>query len=194
MASRILESERQELLRLARFSIHEAIEHDGSLKRVLEQARITPGMRIRRGLFVTLKSHAGDRGQAQTATRLRGCIGTMYSDRPLYETVIDTAPKAALEDPRFPPLTRDELDALKISLSVLSPMKRLADVSELVIGRDGLQLVKGARRSVFLPQVPVEQLWDQRRYLEQLALKAGLHRDGWRGAELSTFEAESFGE
>lgn len=188
------ETDRRKLLRLARGSIRDAIARDGCLARLLGEIRVTPEMRVRRGLFVTLKAKADGSGTGGAAGRLRGCIGTMSSDRPLYETVIETAPKAALADPRFPPLTADELDGVRISLSVLSPMSRIDDPAGLVIGRDGLQLVKGARRAVFLPQVPVEQRWDSRRYLEQLALKAGLPRDGWRGAELSTFEAELFGE
>lgn len=194
MSSPTPQTDRHALLRLARGSIRDAIKHDGCLARLLDETRVTPEMRVRRGLFVTLKSKIDDSGADAAAGRLRGCIGTMSSDRPLYETVIETAPKAALGDPRFQPLTGDELDGVRISLSVLSPMSRIDNLADLVIGRDGLQLVKGARRAVFLPQVPVEQRWDSRRYLEQLALKAGLPRDGWRGAELSTFEAELFGE
>mgnify|MGYP001820560828 CR=1 FL=1 len=194
MGSPTSETDRRSLLRLARSSIRDAIERDGCLARLLDETRITPEMRVRRGLFVTLKSKVDGSGAERAGGRLRGCIGTMSSDRPLYETVIDTAPKAALADPRFPPLTGDELDGVRISLSVLSPMSRIDDIDDLLIGRDGLQLVKGSRRAVFLPQVPVEQRWDRGRYLEQLALKAGLPRDGWRGAELSVFEAELFGE
>jgi len=187
MDLRIPETDRRELLSLARVSIRDAIGHDGSLAAALERTVVTAEMRLQRGLFVTLKTRF-------PAERLRGCIGTMRSEKPLYETVIETAPKAALQDPRFPPLTLDELAGVRISISVLSPMRKLEAIDDLVIGRDGLQLVSGLRRAVFLPQVPVEQRWDRRRYLEQLALKAGLSRDGWDGAELSTFEAVVFAE
>jgi AmmeMemoRadiSam system protein A len=183
----IPETDRAQLLLLARASIRDAIERDGSLASALARIHVTPEMRLQWGLFVTLKTNV-------PAGQLRGCIGTMRSEKPLFETVIETAPKAALEDPRFPGLTREELDGVRISLSVLSPLQRLESVDDLVLGRDGLQLVAGLRRSVFLPQVPVEQRWDRQAYLEHLGLKAGLSRDAWRNAELSTFEAVTFGE
>jgi len=180
------------LLALARASIQDAILGDGSLRACEEALVITPQMRTRAGLFVTLKIK-GEEG-APPSGRLRGCIGLMSSERPLHETVIDTAPKAALGDPRFTPLGADELAAVTLSLSVLSPMTKLRTIDGLIIGRHGLQLSKDSHRSVFLPQVPVEQGWDADRYLQQLALKAGLPKDGWRGAELATFEALSFSE
>jgi AmmeMemoRadiSam system protein A len=189
---RIPEDDRRALLALARASVRDAILGDGSLPSCEARLEITPAMRISAGLFVTLKIK-GEEG-APPSGRLRGCIGLMSSSRPLYETVIETAPKAALADPRFPPLPADELDAVTLSLSVLSPMTTLQSLDDLEIGRHGLQLDKGAYRAVFLPQVPVEQGWDTNRYLEQLALKAGLPKSGWRDAELATFEALTFSE
>jgi AmmeMemoRadiSam system protein A len=175
------------LLRLARLSIQEAISKDGSLRELLSSLEPSPPLLLTAGLFVTLK-------EARDERRLRGCIGTMSSTDPLYETVIATAPKAALEDPRFPPLAPDELPSVSISLSVLSPLQPLGELEDLVIGRDGLQLERGAHRAVFLPQVAPEQGWDRQQLLERLAMKAGLHKDGWRKARLSTFRARLFGE
>jgi AmmeMemoRadiSam system protein A len=183
--------DRDKLLRLARASIRDAIHGDGSLRAELGALNITPELSAKAGVFVTLKAPAEG---GVPGARLRGCIGTMTSDKPLYETVIDIAPKAALQDPRFPALTPEELPGVTISVSVLTPMQKLDSVDDLVLGKHGLQLVSGLHRSVFLPQVPVEQKWDRRRYLEQLALKAGLPRNGWRGADLYTFEALGFGE
>jgi AmmeMemoRadiSam system protein A len=188
----ISQGDREKLLRLARASISEALGRDGVVRAALSGLVITPEMRVRAGLFVTLKVDAGE--GAPPGGKLRGCIGVMSSERPLYETVIETAPRAAIHDPRFPPLTADELDGVRLSLSILSPMEPLAGVEELEIGRHGLQLTRGMHRAVFLPQVPVEQGWDVGRYLEQLALKAGLPQDGWRGAELATFESVNFSE
>jgi AmmeMemoRadiSam system protein A len=175
------------LLRLARLSIQDAILGDGALRATLSSLQLTPPLLLTAGLFVTLK----ERDEKQS---LRGCIGIMSSDKPLYETVIATAPKAALEDPRFPPLEAQELPAVRISLSVLSPLQPLADIDRLVIGRDGLQLERGAHRAVFLPQVAPEQGWNRRQLLERLAMKAGLPKDGWREAGLSVFQARLFGE
>lgn len=184
MKFEITDEGRDKLLLLARASIRDAIGHDGSLRTALDGLAITPDLRAKAGLFVTLK----------IAGHLRGCIGVMSSERALFETVIETAPRAAIGDPRFAPLTIEELEEVRLSLSILSPMERLNDLDDLRIGRHGLQLSRGPHRSVFLPQVPVEQGWDIPRYLDQLALKAGLQKDGWRGAELSTFETVSFGE
>ena len=188
----ISDEDRGTLLRLARASIRDAIENNGSVRAALDGLVITPELRAKAGIFVTLKIAAGE--DAPPGGRLRGCIGVMNSERALFETVIETAPRAAIGDPRFAPLTLEELDDVRLSLSILSPMKRLGILDDLQIGRHGLQLVRGQHRSVFLPQVPMEQGWDVARYLEQLALKAGLPGDGWRGAELSTFETVSFGE
>jgi AmmeMemoRadiSam system protein A len=185
-------AERQKLLTLARASIQEAIRRDGSLKSTLDQTDISPPLMLQHGVFITLKTQAGE--AEPKPGKLRGCIGVMDSDKPLYRTVIDTAPKAALEDPRFPPLSEEELNEVAISLSILSRPQKLMNPDDVTVGQDGLQLSKGLYRSVFLPQVATEQGWDRQRYLEQLALKAGLPRDGWRGAELSTFRAVVFGE
>jgi AmmeMemoRadiSam system protein A len=176
---------RRSLLDLARASIRDAILKDGSLEIAMEKTEITPPMLAERGLFVTIKE--ADR-------RLRGCIGTMSSRKPLYRTVIDTAPRAALEDPRFSPLGGEELEGVRISLSVLSPLRPLRDTAELVLGRDGLQLELREYRSVFLPQVATEQGWGRHQFLERLAMKAGLAKDAWREASLSVFEAVVFEE
>jgi AmmeMemoRadiSam system protein A len=171
------------LLRLARCSISDSLLNDGSLQAELSTLELTPPLLQTAGLFVTLKEAAG------AGWRLRGCIGTMSSTKPLYRTVISTAPKAALQDPRFPPLREDELAGLHISLSILSPLKPLDDPGDLVLGRDGLQLERDIHRAVFLPQVAVEQGWNRRKFLERLAVKAGLPKDGWRDSRLSTFQS-----
>ena len=186
-------SERQTLLALARAAIGERLFDDARLDGLLSSIRRSSGLERRNGLFVTLKQ-APEPGAAPGQPALRGCIGTMESALPLYREVVETAPKAAFQDPRFSPLGADELDRVVISLSVLTPMARLGDWREIVIGRDGVQLVRGAVRSVFLPQVAEEQNWDPLRLMRQLSLKAGLDADGWRSAELFTFQAESFGE
>jgi AmmeMemoRadiSam system protein A len=185
-------AERGTLLRLARCAIEGAMLRDGSLRRALDHAEITAPMREQRGVFVTLKKHAVDKGQA--VERLRGCIGTVAANRPLVDALISTAPAAAMRDPRFPTVGADELPELQLSISVLTPMRRLHSIDEIVVGRHGLQLVKGSRHSVFLPQVATEQGWQVEQLLRHLAIKAGLPSDGWRDAELSTFEAEVFAE
>jgi AmmeMemoRadiSam system protein A len=127
--------------------------------------------------------------------RLRGCIGFIEAARPLHETVALCAASAAAEDPRFDPVGPDELADLQVEVSVLSPLRALADPEELRVGEHGLLVTQGPNRGLLLPQVAVEYGWDRQGFLEQACLKAGLPRDAWRrGAALQTFTAEVFGE
>jgi AmmeMemoRadiSam system protein B/AmmeMemoRadiSam system protein A len=128
---------------------------------------------------------------------LRGCIGHMYGDMPLYQAVAQAAVDAATNDSRFPPLPADLLGDVEIEVSVLSPFKRVRDISseaEIEVGRHGLYLLYGQRRGVLLPQVPVANNWTRDQYLEQICLKAGLPEDCLKQAALYTFTAEVFGE
>lgn len=183
--------ERTALLRLARASIRDRLSGDGSLRQVLEQVELTAGLRGPRASFVTLKRTAEN---LEHRERLRGCIGSLTAEGSLYRDVIDNAVKSALEDPRFPPVGAGELPSLSIDISVLTPLQPVDGPEAIVIGRDGVQLEKDGRRSVFLPQVAPENNWQTPQLLEHLALKAGLPRDGWRGARLSVFRAEAFSE
>ena len=137
------------------------------------------------GAFVTLHVD-GD---------LRGCIGHPGSDRPLDQVVGQCAVAAATEDPRFPPLTAGELPQVDIEVSVLTPIRRVGDVREIEVGRDGLVVQDGYRRGLLLPQVATERGWDRDTFLSHTCLKAGLRPDAWRtGATISRFEAEVFSE
>jgi AmmeMemoRadiSam system protein A len=141
-------------------------------------------------VFVTLRVRDGE----SRAPKLRGCIGTLEARMPLREAVAEYAVQAAFADPRFPPLERAELERLTIHLSVLGPRRPVATLLEIELGRDGVILELGRCRSVFLPEVAIEQHWDAERLLEQLARKAGLERGAWRNAQLWAFETESFEE
>jgi AmmeMemoRadiSam system protein B/AmmeMemoRadiSam system protein A len=185
-------AERRTLLELARIAIEDEVYRKGSLRRALDGMEISPAMRAKRGVFVTLKKRVVEKGEAME--RLRGCIGTVTTGRPLVDSLVSTAPAAAMRDPRFPPVSLDELAEVRISVSVLTPLARLDSIDDLVLGKHGVQLVKGSRSSIFLPQVAVEQGWDVAQLLRHLALKAGLPPDGWHGAEFWTFEAEVFSE
>ena len=118
------------------------------------------------------------------AEGLRGCMGTLLAERPLVDSVLDAALDAALGDPRFPPVERDELDALTITVPVLSEPQAMAVSGEqdlleqLQPGEDGLILHDGKHRATFLPAV-WEQLPDPQDFLAQLKAKAGLPPDHW---------------
>jgi len=179
------------LLRLARAAIRSAVLRDDSFGRVLDATQVTPEIEQPGGAFVSLKMKKGAPGGPGT---LRGCIGCVVSARPLYRNVIELAPKAALRDPRFSPLTAEELPDLRLEISALGPLRDIGGPDEVKIGRDGVQMNSGTASAVFLPQVAVEQDWTVDKLLRQLSLKAGLPADGWKGATLRTFEAEVFAE
>jgi AmmeMemoRadiSam system protein A len=131
--------------------------------------------------------------------QLRGCVGFAVPAYPLYRTIAETAVSAAFLDPRFPPVTAEEIHQLRIEISVLSPLQPL-DASEaetlLHIGHHGLLITHMGRRGLLLPQVAAEHGWNVVDFLENTCLKAGLHREAWRepGARLEMFTAEIFGD
>jgi hypothetical protein len=139
---------------------------------------------IQRGVFVTLKIDG----------ELRGCIGLIKAREPLNQAVADMARAAAFDDPRFPQLSRDEYDRLEYEISVLSPLKRIKDFSEIEIGRDGLMIKLDMNSGLLLPQVASEHDWTVKEFLEQTCLKAGLPRESYkdRFAEIYRFSAEVF--
>ncbi len=187
---RLSPGERRKLLELARAAIADSLTGDDHLDRLLEEIELTPALENARGVFVTLREGATreDKGQ------LRGCIGCMSATEPLYRAVIHSARSSAFEDPRFDPIVAAQLAKIRLEISALTPPVPVDGPEAIVPGRDGVQLAKDEHRAVFLPQVATEQGWDTRQLLESLALKAGLARDGWRGARLETFRAEVFAE
>lgn len=135
-----------------------------------------------RGVFVTLL----ERGDGA----LRGCIGMIESDAPLARGVVAQTLAAAYRDPRFEPVTADELPDLTLEVSVLTPLRPVAGWEEIEIPRHGVLLARDGRRAVFLPQVAREQGWDRATTLAQLCRKAGLPADAWHdGASFHVFEA-----
>jgi AmmeMemoRadiSam system protein A len=128
--------------------------------------------------------------------RLRGCIGHVIGHDPLWRSVRDNALAAAFEDPRFPPVSRDEIDRLEIEISVLSPLVRAERPDAVEVGRHGVVLSGDGRRGLLLPQVPLEYGWDRETFLAHACRKAGLPPDSWRrpGTRIELFTAEVFSE
>jgi len=181
-------AERSDLLRLARAAIVERLGDPGALARVYESIERTPHLEEHRAAFVTLRV-AGKDGPV-----LRGCIGTLLPERALHEEVSRNAAAAAFDDPRFPPLRREELPEVRLSISVLTPMRPIDHPHEITVGRHGVVFALGSRRSVFLPEVAVEQGWDRETLLRHLARKAGLAPEAWIEASFRIFETEAFQE
>ena len=165
--------DKRELLALARESIGDALHNKPIGKKTL----LLAGPQQHSGLFVTIRI---DR-------QLRGCIGYIESVRPLSESVPDVAIKAALEDPRFPPLTSTELDRAILELSILSPLERVENVEEIQVGIHGVLLELGPNRGLLLPQVAIEYGWDLEGLLDAVAKKAGLPPSAWRDPQALIF-------
>ena len=137
-------------------------------------------------VFVTLTKHG----------RLRGCIGTTAAAMPLNKAVAEYAEAAAFQDPRFDPVSPDELDLISIEISVLSPMRKVSGPEEIVPGRHGVMVRRGRRSGLFLPQV-WEQLPDKAQFLGYLCMeKANLPVDAWKekDTELYVFTVHAFEE
>lgn len=145
---------------------------------------VPPKLKEPRGAFVTLEKNK----------RLRGCIGFIHASKPLYETVREMARAAAFEDPRFPPLTQEEWSKVEIEISVLTPMQRIKEISQLKVGTHGLYMVRGSRRGLLLPQVATDNGWDLETFLSQTCIKAGLPPDAWKDpkTEIYAFSADVF--
>jgi AmmeMemoRadiSam system protein A len=173
--------EKAALLRLARAAVTDYVTKGT----VPDPSPEAPALRSPKGAFVTLKKDGA----------LRGCIGFVQAAAPLYRTVIQAAVYAASEDPRFPPVRSGEVEDLEIEISVLSPLQEISDPQAVEVGKHGLVVERGESRGLLLPQVPVENGWGRRTFLEQACLKAGLPRDAWqRGARIFVFEALVFKE
>ena len=176
-------AEKRQLLEIARKSVESAVKED---KPYELPANLPASLMQDRSAFVTIKE----------AGALRGCIGCTVAMQPLAETVRDVAAHAALRDPRFRPVTASELPLLKYEVSVLSPLRRVSDTSQIKVGEHGLMIVKGHTRGLLLPQVAPEQHWDRNTLLDETAMKAGLPAKAWRDkdADLFMFTAVVFGE
>lgn len=139
------------------------------------------------GVFVTLKKLG----------RLRGCMGTLESSKPLAEAVRHAAGAAALNDPRFPPVTLAELPDLSVEVSVLSQSWPMGSPDELQLGTHGIIVRRGLQRGLFLPQVATEHRLDKDTFLSRCcAEKAGLPSDAWKDptTEVLLFTADIYQE
>jgi len=150
----------------------------------------TAELEVPGGAFVTLHVLSG------ANRRLRGCIGHIESTRPVYDTVRDAAYSAAFRDPRFAPLTAEELGSIELEVSVLSRLERITDTRLIVPGTHGIMIGQGNRSGLLLPQVASERDWDRETFLEQTCLKAGLPPGAWSSPDtvLRVFTADVFDE
>ena len=126
---------------------------------------------------------------------LRGCIGRFGAKESLVDLVKELAVSAAFEDGRFERVSAEELDDLRVEISVLTPMRKIDDIGQLELGRHGVYLVKDGRKGTFLPQVAIKTGWSKEEFLGHLARdKAHVGWEGWMGADLYVFEAIVFSD
>ncbi|HNR87472.1 MAG TPA: AmmeMemoRadiSam system protein B [Spirochaetota bacterium] len=177
-------ADKQSLLSIARKNIQAHLSGSGPYRPPADG--VTPAMRSKRGLFVTLKVN----------DELRGCIGTVTDAKSIIDATLDNSFNAAFRDPRFPPLRRDELGLIRIEISVLTEPRPVGKPGDVVVGRDGLIMERGSQRGLLLPQVPVELGWDRNTFLSHACGKSGLPPDCWRDSrtKIKSFRAIVFGE
>ena len=172
--------DRRRLLRLAREAVEARVRH-------LSPPPVEQGGALdeRLGAFVTIHHHG----------ELRGCLGQLDPDETLARTIEHLATVVTDSDPRFSPVTADELPGIEIEISVLTPEQDVRDVNDIEVGRHGLIVEQGRHRGLLLPQVATEHHWDRLTFLRQTCVKAGLPPDAWQnGARIMSFEAEVFGD
>lgn len=171
------------LLKLARKSLETYFENGLTLE--LSQVGISEKLKVEAGVFVTLNKDE----------KLRGCVGNFTADKPLYKMVPEIAISSAISDTRFAAVTGDELKSLDIEVSVLTPLKKIESIDEIEMGKHGIYITDGNTSGTFLPQVAIETGWSKEEFLGHCSEdKAGLGWDGWKTADVYTYEAIVFSE
>jgi uncharacterized protein len=202
--SQLSPAQRRTLLAIAHRAILCALEHQP----FEESPPASSELSEMRGVFTTLylrsdlrinhpdALHRDPRSELhlEPDRQLRGCVGYALPVAPLYRAVAETARAAAFDDSRFSPVTLEEAAHLEVSLSVLSRLFPIHP-GAVEVGRHGLLISQGPHRGLLLPQVPVEQNWDRKTFLDQTCRKAGLPLDTWRkDATIEAFTAEVFAD
>jgi AmmeMemoRadiSam system protein B/AmmeMemoRadiSam system protein A len=176
-------NEKIQLLKLARTTIDDRLNNQRFTS--VDEPQLPEALKTQCGAFVTLRK----KGQ------LRGCIGRFITTEPLYKVVQQMAVSAAFQDPRFQPVENYEMEDIEVEISVLTPLKKIQNIDEFEYGKQGIYIVKGNRSGTFLPQVADETKWNKEEFLGHCARdKAGIGWDGWKDADLFTYEALVFSE
>jgi len=192
----LTDEDKRYLLELARKTIEaylssrEVYNAAEEVEELVRAGKLSSNVLEKAGAFVTLNRRSVPKEKA-----LRGCIGYIIGTQPLWKTVQEAAIAAAVHDPRFPPVTLDELPSLEVEISVLTPLYPISP-EEVIVGKHGLYIKKGWKSGLLLPQVPVEWGWDREEFLQHVCFKAGLPPDAWqdKDTQLYAFEALVFSE
>lgn len=174
--------EKKVLLKIARKTLEKYVLKNEIPNIIPEEKKL-----LKKGaVFVTLKKN----------NMLRGCMGSLNAEKPLFEAVISATIQTAVRDMRFSPVTPEELKDIKIEISVLGDIKKIKNINEIEVGKHGVYLCKNLNCAVFLPQVAVENNWDRDELLKRLAIKAGLPPSDYKdkNTEIYIFTANIFSE
>jgi len=176
-------TDKDKLLEIARQTIEEYIRYGKKVS--INESSLSDILKTKCGVFVSLYKN----------NMLRGCIGQFNNTYSLFSIVQKMAISASSQDPRFPVVTKEELDKIKIEISVLTPLKKIASINEFILKKHGIYIKKGNYSGTFLPQVAEKTEWSKEEFLGHCAQdKAGIGWEGWRDAELFTYEAIIFSE
>ena len=174
--------DKEYLLKIARRAIQKYFQDEGVFQ--VEKDELPQSLKEKKGTFVTLWKN----------NELRGCIGDLESEKPIYQSVIDNCLASALLDSRFTALKGDELNDIKIEISILSELKKLPNFTDydsflkyLNKYKPGLLIKKGAHQATFLPQV-WEDLSSAELFISHLCEKAGLEKDEWKRMDLEIYQ------
>ncbi len=184
---KLTKTDEEVLLKLARQTLEDYFAgKKDSLGDIERQYGFSKGLQENAGVFVTLREE-GD---------LRGCIGAIVGREPLWQGVRSNALNAALHDPRFNRVEKNELKKIAIEISVMTPLQEITDYKTIRVGIDGVIIRKGNYQAVFLPQVATETGWNLDEFLGHLCQKAGLPMNAYQaeGMEFLIFQALVFGE
>jgi hypothetical protein len=175
--------DKKDLLKIARTTLEQYIRNNKTPE--INSSGFSETLKTPAGAFVTLHEN-GD---------LRGCVGLFTPTEPLYKVVQEMAIAASTQDNRFPQVNPTEIGKISIEISVLTPLKKIHSINEIVLGKNGIYIRKGYHSGTFLPQVAKETGWTIEDFLGHCSQdKAGLGWDGWKDADLYTYEAIVFSE
>jgi len=178
----ISDEQKHTLLNIAEWSIMDYLEH--GIKRPISKKFI---------IDEVLKSKLGAFVSVYVNNNLRGCIGTFSESDPLFQNVSRMTIQAAFQDNRFKPLNKDDVEAMKVEISILSHRVRIRKPDEICIGKHGIYMIHGIRRATLLPQVAVKNNWTPLEFLECCSRnKLGMGKNTWKEAELFVYEAIVF--
>ncbi|MEN2998226.1 MAG: AmmeMemoRadiSam system protein A [Brevinematia bacterium] len=177
--------DKRKILELARNAI-ESLFYPEKKEELWRRKKAVEKLQLKNGVFVTIMKR----------NNLRGCIGYIYPVKEFSNLLVDTAISSATRDPRFDPLSPEELSEIEIEVSILSEPRKIDSISEIEVGKHGLIVRRGHHQGLLLPQVATEHNWDRITFLQHTCIKAGLHPMEYKkeDTEIYVFTAEVFSE